>query len=229
MGKLKSCIFAISLVFGTLSVQAQDHYEANVAIGVKGGTTLSKINFNPGVPQSMKPGILLGGAFRYVEEKHFGLIVELNMEQRGWKEKFEGYNFQYQRTFTYVQLPMLTHIYFGGAKYNVFFNAGPEVGYMIATATKSNFDYTNIAGIEGFPSTNRNTDQFNLPVKHKFDYGISAGVGVEWYMNNKHSFLLEGRFYYGLNDVFSSHKTDTFSGSNSMSVMVSLGYFYRLK
>jgi hypothetical protein len=41
--------------------------------------------------------------------------------------------------------------------------------------------------------------------------------------------LLEGRFYYGLTDVFPNHKTDIFAGSNSMTVSVTLGYFYRLK
>lgn len=230
MGKLKWGILAMILLFGVDCVLAQDHYGANIAVGAKGGVTLSKLNFNPSVPQSMKSGLLLGGAFRYVEERHFGLIVELNLAQRGWKEKFEGFDFRYQRTFTYLQLPMLTHIYFGSEKCNVFFNAGPEVGYMIGKTVKSNFDYAqDAANIENFPIANRNTDQLNLAVKHKFDYGISVGTGFEWFTSNKHSLLLEGRFYYGLNDVFSNHKTDTFSGSNSMSFMISLGYFYRLK
>ena len=48
-------------------------------------------------------------------------------------------------------------------------------------------------------------------------------------VNAKHSLLLEARFYYGLTDVFPNHKTDIFSGSNTMSITVTLGYFYRLK
>ena len=66
-------------------------------------------------------------------------------------------------------------------------------------------------------------------MKNHLDYGISAGLGLEWFQSLKQSFKLEGRFYYGLGDVFSNHKTDPFSASNSMSVMVTLGYFYRLK
>jgi hypothetical protein len=41
--------------------------------------------------------------------------------------------------------------------------------------------------------------------------------------------VLEGRFYYGLGNVFGSRKKDAFSASTGMSFMVTLGYMYRLK
>ncbi len=210
-------------------LQAQTHYEAQISVGGKAGATLSKVNFNPSVPQMMLPGFMAGGTFRYIEERHFGLIGELNIEQRGWKEKFDGYDYQYQRSLTYLQLPVLTHIYFGSSRFHCYFNAGPEIGFMIASSTKSNFDYNHFEEIEGFPSANRSTSQFAMKIKNRFDYGISAGAGIEWFMDRRHSFTLEGRFYYGLNDVFSNHKTDVFSGSSSMSIMVTLGCYYRLK
>ena len=210
-------------------VEAQNHYEANIAVGGKAGYTLSKLNFNPSVPQGMQGGIMVGGTFRYVEEKNFGLIAEFNVEQRGWKEKFEGRNFQYSRKFTYLQIPILTHIYFSGRKFKGFFNAGPEIGYMIASSTAANFDYRNIQSVPDFPVENRYNDQLTLPIKNKFDYGISAGAGIEWIKDYHHAFNLEGRVYYGLNNVFSAKKTDPFSGSNSLSIMITLGYYYRIK
>lgn len=210
-------------------VQAQTHYEAQISVGGKVGATLSKVNFNPSVPQTLLPGFMAGATFRYIEERHFGLIGELNVEQRGWKEQFEGYDYQYQRSLTYIQLPVLTHVYFGSSRFHCYFNAGPELGFMIASGTKSNFDYEHFESIEGFPSANRSTSQFTMKINNRFDYGISAGAGLEWFKDRHHSFTLEGRFYYGLNDVFSNHKTDVFSGSSSMSIMVSMGYYYRLK
>lgn len=224
-------IFILLLaLFGCMqAATAQNHYEGNISIGGQAGATFSRVNFSPSVPQSLQSGIVVGGAFRYVEEKHFGLIAELNVEQRGWKEKFDGYDYAYQRRFTYIQLPVLTHVYFGSDKIHGFFNAGPEIGYMIASSVKSNFDYGNVGSIDGFPSVNRNVDQYRLKVKNHLDYGISAGLGLEWFQSHKQSFRLEGRFYYGLGDVFSNHKTDPFSASNSMMVMVTLGYFYRIK
>lgn len=226
---IRTAVTVTALALGAVNAVAQKHYEPNVAVGAHAGVTLSRTNFQPSVPQSFSAGFALGGKFRYMEEKHFGLVAELNVEQRGWKEKFEGQDFNYTRRFTYLQLPIMTHLYFGGDKCHFFFNAGPSVGIMIGESTSSNFDYNHIDQIADFPVTNRYNDQLSLDVKHKFDYGITAGAGVEYIASHKHSFTLEGRFYYGLNDVFSNRKRDTFSGSGGMSVMVTLGYYYRLK
>ncbi len=226
---MRSLLLALALAATLFTASAQTHYEGNIAVGAKGGVTLSRLKFSPSVPQTMLPGFMAGVTFRYIEEKHFGVIAELNLEQRGWKEKFDGLNYAYQRRLTYLQLPMLTHIFFGNNKVRGFFNAGPEIGLLIGTGTKANFDYANVELIEGFPTENRETDQYKLDVKNKFDYGISAGLGLELIGRNKHSFTLEGRFYYGLRDVFSNHSTDPFSSSSSMSIMVTLGYYYRIK
>lgn len=217
------------LLLLSLQASGQMHYEPQISVGGKAGATLSRTNFSPSVPQSMVTGFIAGGTIRYMEEKHFGLIGEFNIAQHGWKETFEGYNYQFNRRFTYMEIPMLTHIFFGSHKFRGFFNAGPQIGFMIAQSTGSNFDYKNFETIEDFPSTYRNTDQFNLNVKYKFDYGIAAGVGMEFLHTPKQSFVLEGRFYYGLRDVFGNHAKDSFSASNSMSVAITLGYNYRIK
>lgn len=227
MKKLVLILFAA--ILSCSAALAQDHYEGNISIGGKGGMTLSRVQFNPNVPQSFLPGMTVGVTARYMEEKHFGIIAEVNLEQRGWKELFEGYDYQYSRQLTYVQIPVLTHIYFGSNKFHGFFNAGPEMGFLIGEKISANFDYKNIVTIPEFPKVNRNTEQFTLKTKNKFDYGISAGAGIEMIAKNKSSFNLEGRFYYGLRDVFSNHKKDTFSASSSLSIMVTLGYHYRVK
>ena len=165
---------------------------------------------------------------RYIEEAHFGLIGEFFIEQRGWQESFEDLPFQYSRKFTYLQIPILTHIFFGSDKARFFINLGPEFSFMIGESVSSNFDVTNTASIADFPA-NRHTQQYLLDVNSKFDYGIAAGMGVEVNVNRRNSILLEGRFYYGLGNVFSCHKSDYFSASPGMSIMVTLGYMFRLK
>lgn len=218
-----------ALILSTSISHGQTHYEGNISVGGKAGATFSRIQFNPNVPQGFLPGFMFGGTFRYIEEKHFGIIAEVNLEQRGWKEKFEGYNYSFQRRLTYLQIPLLTHIYFGSNRFHGFFNAGPEIGYMISNTTKANFDYNNVHSIADFPTTNRSIDQFVLDIHNRFDYGISAGLGMECFMGTHNSFTLEGRFYYGLNDVFGNRKKDVFSGSSALSIMVTLGYMYRIK
>ena len=220
----------IALTIATAhSAVAIDFSSHNISVGVKGGASLSRVNFQSSVPQKMQPGIVLGGSFRYIEEKHFGIIAEVNLEQRGWKEDFkplEGYS--YSRTLTYIQVPLLTHIYFGSDKARFFFNAGPEIGMMIGSKTSSNFDYENVEANEDFQKNYRKIEQFTMPVHRKFDYGISAGLGLEVNIAPKHALNLEGRFYYGLNDIFSNRKSDPFQGSSSMSIMITLGYNIRL-
>ncbi|MEF9924009.1 MAG: porin family protein [Muribaculaceae bacterium] len=227
MTYLKKIAIIASLICYSTAL-SQRHFDPNIAFGAKGGMTISRSSFSPSVTQSMTKGALMGVTFRYMEEKNFGVIIELNMEQRGWKENFEGAPFNYERTFTYMQIPMLTHIYFGNTKFRGFFNLGPEIGLMIGDKSKSNFDVNNIKAIPNFPAK-RQTAQFTLPVNSIFDYGISAGLGCEYIIKGKNSIMLEGRFYYGLGNVFSSHKADIFSASSGMSIMVSLGYMYRIK
>lgn len=219
----------ILAALSTLLVTAQTHYEGQIAVGGKAGVTLSRVNFNPTVQQSMLPGMTAGVMFRYIEEKNFGLIAELNLTQRGWKENLEESDYNYSHRFTYLELPVMTHIYFGNRRIKGFFNLGPELNVMLGDGISSNFAYQEAAGLEYFVQNTRHIEQLSMKVNNRFDYGICGGAGMEVNLNAKQSLLLEGRFYYGLADVFPNHKTDIFSSSNSMTVMVTLGYFYRLK
>ncbi len=216
-------------VLTVITATAQTHYEGSISVGGKAGATLSRVNFNPSVQQVMQPGMTAGVMFRYIEEKNFGLIAELNMTQRGWKENFEESNYNYSHRFTYIELPIMTHIFFGNQRVKGFFNLGPELNFMIGNGISSDFDYQNAADLDYFIQDTRHIEQMTLDISNKFDYGICAGAGMEINLNPKHSLLIEGRFYYGLTDVFPNHKTDIFSSSNSMTINLTLGYFYRLK
>lgn len=219
---------SLFICISAIVCNAQTHYSSNVSVGLKGGVDLSRVSFTP----SVKQGFLLGGnagiTFRYIEENHFGLIAEVNFEQRGWRENFEEYPYEYSRTLNYVQIPFLAHIYFG-RRGKFFFNAGPEIGFMIGESTKANFDYKNLSTVSGFPTSLRTTYQYQLAADNKVDYGISAGLGGEFSLNKRNSVYIEGRFYYGLGNVLISGRTQDFRGSNSMSVMVSVGYWFRVK
>lgn len=217
------------MLWVAVAMMAQTHYEGTIAVGGKAGATFSRVNFNPSVDQVMSGGMSAGVMFRYIEEKNFGLIAELNVTQRGWNEKFDDSDYHFNHRFTYLELPIMTHIFFGNQRVKGFFNLGPELNVMIGDGISSNFQYSDAADMDYFIQNTRRIEQYTLDIKNKLDYGICAGAGMELSLTPKHSILLEGRFYYGLTDVFANHKTDVFSSSNSMTVMVTLGYFYRLK
>ena len=222
-------LFLIAILIGLASAQAQTHYVPHTWVGGHAGMTLSEMSFSPSVRQSMSQGMTAGIAFRYAEERHVGLIAELNIAQRGWKEDFEEAPFSYTRKLTYIELPILTHIFFGSPKFKGFFNLGPSVSYMVADNITADFDYRNPASVPDFPIANRSTEQMAMDVKNKFDYGITAGAGCEFVVKRRHAFTLEARYYFGLGNIYPSSKKDVFSASRGTSIVVTLGYLFRLK
>lgn len=192
---------------------------------------MGEMAFSPSAKQTWQKGLYAGVRFRYSEEKLFGLVAELNVVQRGWKEKFEqSPTLQYSRTLTYLALPLMTQISFGTRRFKGVINLGPEVSYMIGSSISSNFDYANLTTVEEWPKEEkRMTEQMAMSINTKFDYGITAGAGIEFYVQPRHSITLEARYYYGLGNIFPSAKKDVFSASRCTGLTVSLGYYFRLK
>lgn len=228
MNRPKSFVAAIVCILSFTMANAQAHYVSKVSIGGKAGITMSKMSFTPSTKQSFVLGKTAGVTFKYWEERNFGLIAEINYEQRGWKENFEGAPYEYERHLDYIQIPLLTSIFFGSNTVKGFVNLGPEVGYMIGTSYSANFDVTNIGAYPDFPQL-RMTDQMWMEPSKKFDYGISGGAGIEFIIKRRNIINLEARYYFGIGNIFPDDRRDTFSASRGMSIMVTLGYSYRLR
>ena len=216
------------LTLGIFKVGAQTHYSANISVGAKGGADLSKVFFTPDVRQGLATGINFGVAARYIEENHFGIIIECNYMQRGWKEDFEDLPFKYSRRLDYLQIPFLAHIYFG-RRGRFFVNLGPEVGFRIGSSINTNFNVNDIANNPEFPVSSRIISQYYIEKAHAVDYGITGGLGGEFSINHRNSIYIEGRFYYGLGNVFPNGRQDPFRGSNSMNISICAGYWFRVK
>lgn len=221
-------IILTTLILATGAALAEEHYRPHICIGGRAGMSMASMSFSPSVKQGWAMGSCGYVTFRYTEEKLFGLIAELGWTTRGWKENFEEHPFSYSRTLTYITLPVMTHIYFGSRRFKTFVNLGPSVSYCIGESTKANFDYSQPATVPDFPR-NRQTEQLYTPVKNKFDYGISAGLGFEFYLNPRNSIVAEGRFYYGLGNIFPASKADTFGASRCMNIDITVGYNFRLR
>lgn len=231
----KRLLLILALALGGLSAAAETHYKPRISVGGRGGVSLSRITLSPSVRQGWLMGSAGSVTFRYTEEKFFGLIAELGWNQRGWSENFSDPNsdvknpLMYRRTLTYINLPVLTHIYFGTRRMKFFFNAGPEISYMISSSISSNFDYYNPTSSPDWPTRPRQTDQLTMDISNRFDYGITAGLGGEFYLNPRNSLSLEARYYYGLGNIFPAKVSDRFSASRCMSLEISLGYWFRIK
>ncbi|MDE6638598.1 MAG: PorT family protein [Muribaculaceae bacterium] len=226
---MKRFLLYLFAFFGFASAgMAQTHFDSKVEMGVRGGVTFSTVSFRPAITGTFGMGYTGGVTFRYSEENHFGLIAEVNLVQRGWAEKFEDLPYKYQRILNYVEVPIMSHIYFGH-RGKFFINAGPEIAYYLGDKINSNFDYSDTSGLEGFHDKNRRTEQLTMKVSQKIDFGIVGGVGGEFSLNRKNALAIEARVYYGIGNVMPSGRQDTFNLSNQLSFAVTAGYWFRIK
>lgn len=230
MNTLCKLMCALALMCAAaLSAAAQTHYVPHVSIGGRAGVNFSRIEFSPAVRETYAMGTTGAISVSYAEEKIFGLVVELGWANRGWKEDFEESPLQYRRDLTYITLPVMTNISFGTRRFKCFINLGPQFGYMLSKKITANFNYNDLSTVTDWPERRRMTEQLAMKVHSKFDYGITGGLGFEVYLRPRHSITIEGRYYFGLGNLFPSSKADVFSASRCTSIDVAFGYKFRIK
>lgn len=234
----------ISLLLSLLPLAALaqiGQHRNTLSVGVNGGYNLTTVRFTPKVVQSMKGGITGGISMRYTVEKYFSTIAsiaaEINYGQMGWKEDIRdlkdqpvinavtGVAEQYERTVSYVQVPIMAHLSWGRENrgVNFFVNAGPQFGVYLSESTKMTFDWDNRNMTD---RANSICAQDTMAVENKFDYGIAAGAGIELATRKAGRFLLEGRYYYGLGNIFGDSKRDYFGSSNYGTITIKLTYLF---
>lgn len=216
--KYKFIIFSLFIIGNVWSVYAQNAFQKERAIGISGGVTFSKVNFMPKVQQELYMGIQGGATVRWRTEKNLGLQVELNFKQQGWEEKFEGEEYAdlyYRRRMNYMEVPFLSHIYFGGEKVQFFINLGPQIGIMLNDNIEEN--------INEKKTSQKINEQHTKKVDSKLEWGLCGGPGIEL-RTGIGSFLLEGRFYYSFADFYKTKNDDDFSKASTQVILAKLTY-----
>ena len=202
---------------------------------------LSSVSFSPSVPQKMHGDVTGGLSLRYVCEKYFNTVcsiyAEVNYASLGWRDKIQDVNNApvineitgeaeaYSRTINYIQVPIMAHLAWGKESRGVqfFINLGPQFGIYLNESTKMNFDF------EKRNRTARSSSivaQDTMTVEKKFDYGIAAGIGLEYTVPRIGHFLVEGRYYYGLGNIYGDSKRDYFGRSNFGNIILKMTYLF---
>ena len=200
------------------------------SIGANAGYVLSNVGFSPSVPQRMHGGMTAGLSMRYV----YG---EVNYASVGWKQRIEtaaglpvvnenGNQESYSRTLNYVQIPIMAHLAWGREErgVNFFVQAGPQLGLFLSDKISKNYDNPNVSG-DGCRG-NTQVAQETKSIEKKFDYGIAAGLGIELSLPKAGHFILEGRYYYGLGNIYGNTKRDTFGKSNLGNIVIKAAYLF---
>lgn len=182
------------------------------------------------------------------------VTAELNYAQIGWKEKIWDMNDQpvplltdpsqnlaYQRRMTYVQIPLLARLGWGRERngFQAFIHLGPQIGFYLNDKSESNFDVHDPAFNPAIDKSQFGPDyqyadkrashvvaQDTMTIENKFDYGIAVGAGLEFSNSHFGHFMIEGRYYYGLGNIYGNTKRDYFSRSNFGNIVIKCTYLF---
>ena len=238
---MRKYILFLGLICTFNAVAQVGQHRNDFSIGFNGGYVLSSVSFSPSVPQKMHGGVTGGLSLRYVCEKYFNTVcsiyAEVNYASLGWRDKIQDVNNApvineitgeaeaYSRTINYIQVPIMAHLAWGKESRGVqfFINLGPQFGIYLNESTKMNFDF------EKRNRTARSSSivaQDTMAVEKKFDYGIAAGIGLEYTVPRVGHFLVEGRYYYGLGNIYGDSKRDYFGRSNFGNIILKMTYLF---
>ncbi len=239
---MRRLLLLLLFPFCCLGLSAQvGEYRNDFAMGGSIGMILSEVGFMPEVPQTQHKGTSVGLTFRYTCEKYFSSIcavtAEVNYVNVGWTQEIltpnddpvintaTGRPEQYARHLGYLQIPVFARMGWGRERkgFQAFFQVGPQIGVFLTSEVDKNYDYItrNINA-----RTSRVVAQETMPIEKKFEYGIAGGGGLEFSHRKLGHFLLEGRYYYGLGDIYNNSKRDYFGRSNLTNIVVKFTYLF---
>lgn len=210
---------------------------SNIALGVNGGVMMNTIGFDPTIKQVQHVAPTFGVTARFTSEKYFKVLcalqLEVNYAQLGWREDVLDSQSQplpdtYRRDLHYIQVPVLARLGFGRERRGAmgYIVAGPQFGYCFKESSERS-DFT--LNDEGNPDRpNGMFAQYAMSLDNRLDYGITAGLGLELNTRIGH-FMVEGRYYYGLGDIYKNSKKDVFGRSNNNTIIAKVTYLFDVK
>ena len=232
MKRILFIFLTLALLISDNLFAQRDNFLGEFYFGAGASALATRVDFLPSVPQTLKIGVSGGIAAKYVSQRNLGLIVEANYSQRGWEEEFDPESgFSYNRTLNYIEIPFMTHVYFGN-KTRFIINAGPQISYLLS----ENHEMSQALSDDIDARREANPDrtigyQYNpLSEMQKVDYGLVGGMGIE-IQTGIGNFDLEGRYYFGLGDIFTSRRSENayFGRSAHRLIEGKLTYYIKIR
>lgn len=215
---LLSCAIGLLALVCSSRLEAQkSDFAPSLWLGAHAGFQLSRYQFVPNVPQNMAKGLGAGLRARVDLERGASAQVELNYIQTGWSERYDDASLSSERRISYIELPVMTHLYLNTKAVRIFVNLGPFVGYALSDEHKAS----------GTGFTELQTLRQTTAIKNKLAWGLAGGPGISISLGQRHRLELEGRASYNFQDVWGNKRTDPYGQSTELRMGINLGYLYR--
>ncbi len=240
-----SMLLAVLMVAGAASAQP-------IWLGVHGGLSIPDLSGGKGNALSTGYTSRLAGNFGLNSDfgitKKFSIAVELNYAGQGGKHdgvqaitnlpaQYQSYlqpgqyfygNFKNTAALDYLELPILARLTWGKT-WKFYVNAGPYIGYLLHAEEKtkgSSYIYEDAGATQLISPT---PEDFNANTNitsdiHKFNVGISGGVGLA-YPFGRNEIFLDVRGEYGFLNI---QKSSADGKDHTGNALLSLGYSFRL-
>ncbi len=217
---MKKSLIIFIFVFAAGIVHAQTD---KLEIGIEGGPnmtnyTLPAPNYEPSEANLYKFSAGITG--QYDLTRHFSVKSGLIFEQKGYADVIDftdNYGNFIKTTndpniFSYLILPAFAKISFGN-KLKFFVNGGPYFGFLL------NNTFISYPSNNDHPLIFNYTDHYN-----RFDFGASAGMGLERKILDKFIISLEARYNYGFLTTFKYSANSPYGRNGSADLLLGLRY-----
>ncbi len=205
-----------------------------------------------GYESRLAPNFGVVGEYTFTE--HLSLLAEVDFSGQGGVRKGmqpitqspaglpplpEGQylygDFKNESILNYLEIPVMIKYRRNFAEqWNWFAEAGPFVGFLLEAKEKTSGtseiyvdkDGTMPLAVEGQPLPPQSFDQ-TTDVKsdlHKFNWGVTGGVGISYLATKNSQIILDARGEYGLREV--QRNTERDGSSHTGNAVFSIGYLY---
>lgn len=221
MKNITFLFFTIALI--TFKTSAQ---ESKIKFGIQGGLNYSNFRGYHSFTDE-KPGFsyLFGVSFQYALNESLSLKADLNYDRKTQTTKgttLDWYNsdtpiltpeithtFKSTSYLNYITLPIMLKFSFTRNK-SFYINGGPYLGYLL----KSGMTF------ESSSEGSQDEDLENTKYRKSMEFGISAGFGKEFKLNDNHCIYIELRENLGLTDIAKpAMPTDESMKTNSLNLI----------
>ena len=219
-----SCIFTI--------VQAQ--WSVGVSAGYTNNefyTNISNYDYNY---YKKKGGFVVSVPVKYAITKWFAVQGEPGYIQKSFslvQELPTNPHTQLTSSYNYLQLPLMAHFSFGIKKWMGFVNIGGYGSYWLSGHIKgTELDGFNFPSYPAIVNTTQSVDgkyDFDSRRDRRLQWGLLAGIGLQYSFNKKLSLFAEGRYAADLTDQQKDYMRGQIPRYN-ITTSVTAGCFYHL-